>query len=479
MEALIYFKRSRSQNYMMRSEKRPGYPNASRRQKPPKRDFWYRLLTVLLLIFVCPVGLVLLWRKRLAWPNPVKLVATVLSIALLFLMIGGALWYPFQDVRLRNAQQTASNAISHVRETIKDVPENWKAFVENGMKIGAVAGDQALGRILDAIASPTPEPTQMPPMALNSGNGKRDAVVEILNRPTPTPTPSPSLEPTETPDVSANALERPTPSQEPAQTAASEVGGTDTPTALPTNAPTPTAISTATAVPTPTAAPTVDPATIPELKPVSETMVWYTSNGKWYHKGSVCGSMTNPSQHTLASAVKKKLTDCPYCHPIEVSWAKEDDPTVYVSTDSFWHVNPECESCTEDWTPMLLEEARNDRSVTPCDACGALYYADGAPTAVAANASKEATATAKVNAAAPTPLDGATPAPTPIEDGLNLADVTNGDDVVYFSDNTSYYHRRSVCSSSATSVFQPGKLIDALLKNKIACPVCEPPEPAT
>jgi len=129
----------------------------------------------------------------------------------------------------------------------------------------------------------------------------------------------------------------------------------------------------------------------------------------------------------------------------------------------------------------------SDRSVTPCDACGALFYVNGIPEMTRADVTPppatvipEAEATATATPAPTKQLaPGETPAPTPIEDGLNLANVTNGDEVVYFSANTSHYHRRSMCASSTTSTFQPGKLIDALLENKVACPVCEPPEPMT
>ena len=108
MEAAIYYKRSREQNYMMRSEKRPGY--SSTPPKKPKKSIWYQTLTIILLILLCPVGLILLWRKRLRWPNPVKLLSTLLSLILLFLELGAALWYPFKNERIRHVQHTVSAA---------------------------------------------------------------------------------------------------------------------------------------------------------------------------------------------------------------------------------------------------------------------------------------------------------------------------------------------------------------------------------
>lgn len=197
-------------------------------------------------------------------------------------------------------------------------------------------------------------------------------------------------------------------------------------------------------------------------------MVWHTSNGKWYHKGPKCGSMSNASQHTVASAVKKGLTACPYCHPIDDAWVKKDDPTVYVSTDNYWHTRTGCESNTGEWTIMKLDDARKDASLRPCDACGARYYVDGVPENVGGST------LAPVVTNAP-----ATKAPESTGGSLNLGKVTNGDALVYYSANTSHYHRRDRCSTSTTTTFLPHTLMDALLEGKFPCPVCRPPEAAT
>lgn len=614
MQAAMYFKRGRDSNYMMRSEKRPGYPNTP--PQKPKKSIWYQVLTVILLILVCPVGLILLWRKRMGWPNPAKLLATLLSLVMLFLELGAALVYPFEDARLRSAQHAASTAISGF---VSDMADNWSAVVDNGQEIGAAAGNHMLGMLLDAIASPTPAPTQVPPLTLNQGEGSGDDIASLMNKPTATPTPTPTPEPTATPEptptatpeatpeASANTLERPTPSGSLTPSLDPNASATPVPPVTPT--PSPTATPLVTPTPTPTVEPTIDPASIPKIQNVGETMVWHTSNGKWYHKASECGTMSNASQYTLASAVSKGKTACPYCYPIDEQWAREDEPVVYVSADNYWHIRWGCESNTDEWTPMLLDEARGDRSLAPCDACGSRYYVDGVPSALTgrdgenagqtdvqseatrepaqlkkagevtvwhtsngkwyhkaskcgtmsnageytlasavangktacpychpigeewANVNEEVVfvstksvwhaesdcrantdewtvmtlsdarndgalsacaecgakqysggaATSKTAAAqvTATPAPGTTPAPTPIEDGLNLNNVTNGDTLVYYSGNTSHYHRRDRCASSTTTVFQPHSLMEALIAGKIACPVCNPPEPET
>ncbi|MBQ2956791.1 MAG: hypothetical protein IJE08_10050 [Clostridia bacterium] len=615
MQAAIYYKRSREPNYMMRSEKRPGYPNT--RRKRPKKSKWYQILTIIMLILLCPVGLIMLWRKRLRWPNPLKLLATLLSLILLFLELGAALWYPFKDERIRDVQHTVSTAIGQAAdaagEFMKDVGANWDAVVSNGQEIGAAAGNHALGLFLDAIASPTPVPTQVPPMTLTRGEGSIDGIAAMMNRPTPSPSPSPTPtatptpEPTETPaptdtpeptiapSATANILERPTPSSDiPVFSLAPGVSDTPVPPVTPT--PSPSATPIITPSPTPTIVPTIDPANIPKLQDIGDVPVWHTSNGQYYHKGPVCGSMSNAAEHTLASALAKNKKACPYCLAIEEKWARETRPVVYVSTDHYWHTRTGCESMTEEWSPMLLDDARVDRNSRPCDACGARFYVDGVPvTGTAASATvtpapttsqglpqltsaKEVTVwhtsngqyyhkasvcgsmsnareytlaeavkngkkacpycnpvgeslagkdeyvvfagsdsywhtgtACKANtkeysvvllseartddsltpctrcsadqyASGALPGQNSTaiqPESTEINDSLDLSKVKNGDVLVYYSGNTSHYHRRNRCASSTTTTFMPHTLMEALLENKIACPVCQPDEPLT
>ena len=678
MDAALKMKRGRSSNYMMRSEKRPGYGGTP--PQKPKRSIWYQVLTILLLIVLCPVGLILLWRKRLRWPGFVKLLATLLSLIMLFLQLGAALWYPFEDERIRSVQQNVSEVIEHtvdvssewlgktvaagsefVKKTADEAGKNWSAFWNNKREIGAAAGNHALGMLLDAIASPSPEPSQVPPMTLTQGENS-GAVSDLINEPTATPTAeptaTPTTEPTATPTTEPTATPTPeptaTPTAEPTATPTAEPTATPTaePTATPTTEPTataeptaeasanvlerptpsasvnptldpamsatpvppvtPTPTPTATPAPTPTAAPTaeptIDPASIPRMQSAGDMIVWHTSDGKYYHKTSVCGSMSNASQHTLASAIAKGKKACPYCSPVEADWANETEPTVFVSTDNYWHIRIGCESNTEVYEPKLLEEVRSSYKYAPCDACGSRYYLNGVPsfeTAVEQTADPEATgapvtatatpapqilkagevmvwhtsngkwyhkaskcgsmsnaseytlssAVAKgktacpychpidedwaetneevvfvsaksewhidsncsantgedtvmtltaargdaslsacrlcgadhyVNGAADQKTDASVADAVPpagedgaaqIEDGLNLSSVVNGDELVYYSANTSHYHRRDRCASSTTTVFQPHTLMEALIEGKINCPVCKPAEP--
>lgn len=558
MDAAMNYMRGRDRNYMMRSEKRPGYPNTP--PQKPEKDGWYQVLTIVMLVLCCPVGLILLWRRRLRWPGALKLTATILSIVLLFAEVGAALSYPVQDERLKAAQQQANDAVGRVT-----------SLFTGG---GADRNDPDVGK------ETADDPTNVPPMTLQTGSGNAGDGSSQSGESTATDLPS------------ANMLDRPTPGAD--ETVTDDPNATPTPVPPVTPTPTPTATPIADETPAPTDQPTVDPASIPQLQSPGEITVWHTSDGKWYHKASTCGTMSNAKEHTLESAVRNGKKACPYCYPPETQWATEDRPTVYVSTDGYWHTRTSCESNTDEWTARLLDDARANASLKPCDACGARYYENGVPSALtgdsdesstvgeeAQNAVLELQAVSEItvwhtsngkwyhkgetcgsmsNASAHTlksaVLNGKTACPychpvaeewanetaatvyvsgdsqwhvspacrantgdwTPmlmsdaltdgsltacktcgadrytsgasavqsstgaagdVQDGLNLADVTNGDALVYYSDNTSHYHRYAMCASSTNTTFVPHKLMDALLANKLACPVCEPPEPET
>ncbi len=202
------------------------------------------------------------------------------------------------------------------------------------------------------------------------------------------------------------------------------------------------------AIPSPE--PTIDPALIPPMRSVGEVPVWHTTNGKWYHVRRECGSMSNASQYTLASSLRAGLTACPYCNPISPDVMNTKN-AVYVSRDHRWHINFDCESIVGDWTLSTLDEARADRTMRPCDACGAVYYAETTPLYNAAS--------------------------MPGETAGSLSALANGSELVYTSEHNAYYHRTSACPTAPGIQLAPIHLSEALLSGKTRCPQCSPPEP--
>ncbi len=206
----------------------------------------------------------------------------------------------------------------------------------------------------------------------------------------------------------------------------------------------------------------VDPSLIPPMRPVSEVTVYYTQLGKYYHRDPDCGSMHNADAHTLAEAVAAGKKSCPFnnCNPEDGPCVIKMDvldmvAPVYVSEDGYWHINFDCESIDGTWTLMEIEDARADATLKPCDACGAIYYAETTPEYNAANL----------------------PKPTVDGDVDLIYTISNGSDVVYTSPRNIYYHRSSTCTAAQGLALTPAYLANALIDGKTGCPQCNPPEP--
>ena len=212
------------------------------------------------------------------------------------------------------------------------------------------------------------------------------------------------------------------------------------------------------------AAQSVDPALIPPMRPVSEFIVYYTQKGKYFHRDPDCGSMHNADAHTLAEARAAGKKSCPFnnCNPeegekvITLDALKMEAP-VYVTGDGYWHINFDCESIAGAWTLMEIEDARADGALRPCDACGAVYYAEYTPLYNASNMPAQEVA-----------VEGDVPM---------LYAIENGGEVVYTSPRNEHYHRSAACPAAPGLTFTPGYLADALLDGKSSCPQCNPPEP--
>ena len=104
---LQLFARRGGRNYMMRSEKRPSYnrPEQERRPKRRRKRYGYIILTLLVSILLWPVGLFLIWNRRLRCGGGRQAalgIATLavfcgLILALLTVPTGNAEFQRFQD----------------------------------------------------------------------------------------------------------------------------------------------------------------------------------------------------------------------------------------------------------------------------------------------------------------------------------------------------------------------------------------------
>ncbi len=402
-------------------------------RKKRSKHYIYKFFTLLLLIVFLPAGLIMLWKRRpIRWYGTTKLMLSIIALLLVMGFLTFFLLYNFEDPTLQKIQLGANNVIGTIVDgsgkLTQEAGENWKEFADNAPEVLAVAGDEVIGMIQDAVATPVPE--------------------ELL---TPTPTATPTATPlsfgsTQKPDVILMGTpDRPTPTG-----ALATVTPSPTPKPGDTPAPTFTPTPSPTAVPTPTPVPTIDPAMIPAMCTIGEYPVYYTSDGKYYHKGEKCGSMKNAKEHTLAQAVKAGKDACPYCSPLNTDMLQIED-SVYISSDGYFHINFDCESIIEGYRIVPLTEAIADAAVKPCDACGAIYYTEGKPAMTAADV-------------------------LPEEEHPDTIVTVNGDLTVYYYNSGTTYHTGNTCSTMPGKTLLPIHLEDALTKGLTPCTACNAPE---
>ena len=92
----------RSGGYVMRSEKRPAYGSSGsggRKPKPPKAGAFYILMTLIISILIWPVGMVMLWRKKVRMQTGTKLLISLLTMCASVFMIVFLLTVRVEDER--------------------------------------------------------------------------------------------------------------------------------------------------------------------------------------------------------------------------------------------------------------------------------------------------------------------------------------------------------------------------------------------
>ena len=181
----------------------------------------------------------------------------------------------------------------------------------------------------------------------------------------------------------------------------------------------------------------------------SNTYVYATRSGSYYHLNSSCGGMTGASRITLKTAVKAGKKPCPIC-------ASAASRTVYsTSNGDHYHVASVCApSGMKNGTKRTLAEALL-MNQTACPYC--LGSKKAATAAVAA--AKTAATAAKTTASLATQQSSATYSSG--KSGVRVYATVTG----------KYYHTRSSCSNISGT---PSRvtLETALNYGKKACPVC-------
>ena len=537
LQAFAFRKNS---GYVMRSEKRPGYGSAggghNNRNRKPKRQkagILYILLTLLILLVVWPVGIVMLWRRKVRMQAGTKLLISLLTLCISVFLIVFGLTVHVDNPRYTEFQDKANDWLNKAAADMavagdaayKKGTETWDVMTEfadnaaqpvlNTMADGIDKAVALTGKLRDKIA-PTGEPTEAP-----------DTTEDIPSGITPSPEATEEAEPTEaapeeiqvivpetSPDpdsatpLSAGMLTAAgefKPGEMPEATETPEVESTPEISEAPEASDVPEATEDVEAAATGEDHGTPEPSAVPED---DEAIDWIPADG------SVEEAEAPTAEPTEAPTAEPTSTPGPTATPepdIPVKAAGE--ATVYYNKDGkLYHMQSSCKKMESAKAHTLAEAIADGKE--KCNACGSpdasilevkdLVWADEGKVfhttdecekfegkwklisladAIADNYTAcpdcQADIFAAVNAEptptpepteAPTPEPTATPEPETVTPATTLKPV--GEATVYHSSNGKFYHRFKVCKGMSGS--KAFKLSEITSKYK-RCKTCDAP----
>lgn len=414
--------------YMMRSEKRPGYrpqpgnfggPNNGRKRRP--RNTLYAIMTILLLILLWPVGLIPLWVRRLRWRSFVKATVTVATGIAFLTGLAFLLTVDTTNDMITMAQTSVKGWATYVAERTEYATSHSDQYATNASRIASSAASLSQKALLSAVPAAK---KNMDALAAQSGKltglifkgavgGFKQVLYDTGLAPTPTPMPTP--------------------------------------------------VTTPTPMPSPTPAPT------PEPSPPVE-MVWFVFDEMIYHNDPTCGGRTGAEEIPLSVAREMGLAACPEC---VLSAGESAQPNVTPqSTATAMAVITQATSpsatVAPTASPMIdtkaVESASPSAESPSPEASTFLPATPNAPTALATPSPSPSLAPAAT--ATPKP----TVAPTPIS--LPLVEPL-GEMLVWHTSNGKYYHLDEHCPGmSGAKQFTLQSSVDAGFN---PCPKCKPP----
>lgn len=505
----------RSKGYVMRSEKRPGYGSASGGGSKPKKSgagISYIIITTLVSVLLWPIGMVLLWRRRVRMQAGTKLLISLLTLCVSVFLIVFALtvhvdnekYTAFQDNANDWLNQTTTQLAAAGDATYQKGLETWgvmREFTGNAAEPAANALANTIDRgvalacqvrakvqgvpVSDVLPEnlahlvPVPSPTATPevnsrevlvhfPAEIPTSADAKPLTAGLLTpqgdvrpgeTPAPTPSPTPTPEPTATPE----------PTEAPLEWSAVDENGEAEATSEPEMplAAAEVAQVVETVTPTVTPEPTPEPTPVPtmsvQLKPAGQALVYYNPTGNYYHMQSTCTQMSGASVHTLSEAVAAGKKRCSECGTPDAS-ILDAHYVVWLDKANVYHTTDACQKFDGLWTLTTLSDAIQN-GASACEACEANLFA-------AMYASSPAITLAPT--ATPAPTD--TPAPTNVEPVRVVPSTTLkpvGEATVYHSYDGKFYHRHETCKSMSAS--SPYKLADVVGDYK-RCWDCDAPD---
>ena len=154
---LQLFARRGGRNYMMRSEKRPSYNRPPQERRPRRRRtrYGYIVLTLIVSILLWPVGLFLIWNRRLRCGVGGKILWSVVTLAVFCGLILALLTVPTGNAEFQRFQDDANDFLETAGA---DLSIAWETFSEragdafgNMRSVACSIGNYALNKAADGI----------------------------------------------------------------------------------------------------------------------------------------------------------------------------------------------------------------------------------------------------------------------------------------------------------------------------------------
>ena len=194
--ALMLFAARKGSGYMMRSEKRGGaYGSPNRR--PPRRKkagFFYIFITLLLSVLLWPIGMVMLWQRKVRMTSGTKLVISLLTLCMSIFLIVFALTVPLDNVEYTAFQDKANDWLDKAAAdvavagdaTMKKTSETWQTMTDFA-RAGAAYASPYIANAIDA--------------GVDAAGKARDAIENLFQRKPAEPVPIGEPEETEAPQI--------------------------------------------------------------------------------------------------------------------------------------------------------------------------------------------------------------------------------------------------------------------------------------
>lgn len=354
-------------DYMERSQKRSPYdtyefkPSNSGGKKNKKKNeggVFYIILTLLLLVVLYPVGLILLWQKKLNWPIATKLLMSVMTAILFCALLIVGMNYETGNATIGNIQKKVRSVFERVDyytgDTVDAVAgwftEQYETGKENTLKLWDTVDEKAAEAVLSAYGEIDDNlyavKVQLPGTLLGMYKDKigyepkKEAVLSPEKQATPDSGMTVYVNTPSTPEEVTRPEATPVPAATPA----------------PTFTPVPTA--------------TPEPIILPEIKDVSLAEVFFTNGGTYYHAKSNCSGMMNAASKTLLQAQEKGKKYCDVCGVTSFDMM-DCENYLWVDTDRKAHTTDECRDFADGrYTVLPFDDVYNG-SYQYCETCEA------------------------------------------------------------------------------------------------------------